>query len=210
MSIKRRRISAFVLDMFLVIFLAISVCSLNYANPYKDSYQETYEEYNNIYQEVSSSMFEGGSALDDELIINELVPVLHKLQKYNIFLPIWYLVFYILYFVVFAYFNKGQTIGKKLFSLRVVDKDENKASILKMVIRSLFNGSSLYMGINIVILLQILCVFIKDSLIFYQLYIIFSFISLILEIVLIITFLAKKGDRALNDIIAGTKIISLK
>ena len=77
------------------------------------------------------------------------------IEKYNVFNSLWYLIIFMLYNVLFAYFNDGQTLGKKIFKLRVVKKEGEKASIENFLVRSLFNGSTFFFGINLVVIIRI-------------------------------------------------------
>lgn len=213
MQIKKR-IGAFLLDMLLILFLSVAVSNLSYLNPYKYNYNEAYEEYSTVYQEYISSITSSSSSITteytNEYLIDNIIPVLMKVNKYNSFLYIWYLVFYFLYFIIFAYFNNGQTLGKKLFNLKVVNKENNKLSFIRLFIRSLFNGSNMYLGVNICIILKLLLVFISNPTTYYYLNMVISLISYGIEIALFIILMMKSGNTSLNDIIARTKVVEVK
>lgn len=108
----------------------------------------------------------------------------------------------IAYFVIFQYMNKGQTIGKKILHLRVVDNNTEKPlSIFKGLIRSLliWNILSGTLGIVLIYILN------KESYITSYL-----FISSIESIFIFITAmftLYRKDNRGLHDIIINSKVI---
>ena len=108
----------------------------------------------------------------------------------------------IAYFVIFEYMNKGQTIGKKILHLRVVDNNTEKPlSIFKGLIRSLliWNILSGTLGIVLIYILN------KESYITSYL-----FISSIESIFIFITAmftLYRKDNRGLHDIIINSKVI---
>lgn len=214
MNQRRRRVVAFILDMLIVSFLSISLSGLSYLNPYKDqyekastSYQEVYNEYQSII--TSSSGFEGPDDMV-EYINSFLVPSLSKLEKYSLFTNLWYIGLYFLYFVVFVYFNNGQTVGKKLFKLQVVDKTGDPASFSKLCVRSLINGSNLYCGVNFIVVIRILLSLANSSQVFFFSTIILGLINYVFEIAMVICLYVKKGEILLNDMVAGTKVISTK
>lgn len=216
MRLIKKRLSAFFLDMFLVIFLSICLSGLAYLNPYKDKYESNVEKYDQVYGEFSSSLLDSSSSSYinstevNEYMIDNIIPIIKKVNHYNIFYSLWYLVIYFLYFVIFAYFNNGQTLGKKIFKIRVVDKFENKPSILNLTIRSLFNGSRLYLGLNLMIIINMLLPLITDMRTYYYIYISINFLAFVFELSLIIVFLIKKGIISTHDILAKTKVIEDK
>ena len=108
----------------------------------------------------------------------------------------------IAYFVIFQYMNKGQTIGKKILHLRVVDNNTEKPlSIFKGLIRSLliWNILSGTLGIVLIYILN------KESYITSNL-IISSLESIFIFITAMFT-LYRKDNRGLHDIIINSKVI---
>ena len=106
------------------------------------------------------------------------------------------------YFVIFQYMNKGQTIGKKILHLRVVDNNTEKPlSIFKGLIRSLliWNILSGTLGIVLIYILN------KESYITSNL-IISSIESIFIFITAMFT-LYRKDNRGLHDIIINSKVI---
>ena len=106
------------------------------------------------------------------------------------------------YFVIFQYMNQGQTLGKKLFKIKVVEKESKKApTILSGFIRSLFilNIAS---GI-----LNILFIYILNSKTYYIGYGITYIIETLFIIVTIFFVLYREDGRGLHDIMAKTTVI---
>ena len=84
----------------------------------------------------------------------------------------------IAYYVVFQYMNKGQTIGKKMLNIRVVDKDTKKPiSIIKGLLRSVIVLSILSGTLGIIFL------YILNKDIYFVSYYIILFIELIFTLV---------------------------
>lgn len=105
------------------------------------------------------------------------------------------------YFVGFGYLNKGQTIGKKLFGIRVVNKNGQTATLKQIALRSLFIYSLFSAVINIIL------VFIIGRKSYYMTSTIFTMIDTILILVTVILILFREDKRGLHDIIASTKVI---
>ena len=110
----------------------------------------------------------------------------------------------IAYFVIFQYMNKGQTIGKKILHLRVVDNNTEKPlSIFKGLIRSLliWNILSGTLGIVLIYILN------KES--YITSYLIISSIESIFIFITAMFTLYRKDNRGLHDIIINSKVISI-
>lgn len=184
-----KRLGAFIIDYFIVVFILSLITMgfetdsnlVNDANDLVNSYvnnEITIEEYN-----------------------NQVVEINYKLQKSNVWINAISCSLYVGYFVVFACLNKGQTLGKKIFKLRVVSRNDKRANVGKMFIRSLFIYgilSSLYAAV-FVNFLNAKVFNIGSSIISYIEY---SFI-----IVSFFMVLYRKDKRGLHDIVAGTSVI---
>lgn len=108
----------------------------------------------------------------------------------------------IAYFVIFQYMNKGQTIGKKILHLRVVDNNTEKPlSIFKGLIRSLliWNILSGTLGIVLIYILN------KES--YITSYLIISYLESIFIFITAMFTLYRKDNRGLHDIIINSKVI---
>ena len=108
----------------------------------------------------------------------------------------------IAYFVIFQYMNKGQTIGKKIIHLRVVDNNTEKPlSIFKGLIRSLliWNILSGTLGIALIYILN------KES--YITSYLIISSLESIFIFITAMFTLYRKDNRGLHDIIINSKVI---
>ena len=149
--------------------------------------------------------------LDNKLIASEITPeeyledytaVLYDYQKENILQSGISVALTIAYFVVFQYMNKGQTLGKKLFKIRVVDKDDkHPISILKGLLRS-FIVFSILSGV-----LSILFLFIVNKNHYFVSYSVLLFLEGIFTLITIMLVLYKKDGRGLHDMMANTMVI---
>ena len=105
------------------------------------------------------------------------------------------------YFVVFQFMNKGQTLGKKLLHLRIVDKDSKKTpTMVKFLIRSLIALGILSTAVN----LLVISIFSKKT--YIPCYYTVSIIEIIFIVVSIALIIFKDG-RGLHDMMANTKVI---
>ena len=149
--------------------------------------------------------------LDDQLIEEKITPdeylkeyktVLYDYQKENALQSGISVALTIAYYVIFQYMNKGQTIGKKLLNIRVVDKDnENPISILKGLVRSLLIFNILSGALSIIFL------YLLGKETYFNIYGTLVGIEAIFMLITIMFVLYRKGHHGLHDMITNTIVI---
>lgn len=148
---------------------------------YNKIYDLIYSEYNEIYQDSN-----------------------YELMKINYIPSIITIICTIMYFVVFGYFCNGQTLGKRMLQLQIVSKDNEKASILKILLRTIILTGIITNTLNIILLFSLS----KETFITANEYI--TMIAGLLEMTILFMVLFRKDKRGLHDLFAGTKVIDLK
>ena len=118
MGYKRARISAFLVDIFFVVVLTVLIGNVSFLNPGLYTSDDAYTKYMEVYDELLTNV-----NTTDEVKINEINDkmkvVVKDYEKSNKFIYLYYLIFTFIYFVIFQWWNKGQTLGKKLFKLNL-------------------------------------------------------------------------------------------
>lgn len=201
-----RRISAFLIDIFLVTFVSTIFSSISYVNPFIGNYKVAYDEYREIYKSESESVLTNPTIKNVVDYSNKMSKQIYKIDYSMLFNNIYYLVFSFLYFVLFAYFTNGQTLGKKLFKLKVVRQDGEKVKLSNLMLRTLLSGSSIFMGVNIIVVIQLLLLMIPQNQAYFYAILFSSMISYIIEIIGLVLLFSKE-HRSLDDIIGSTKVI---
>ncbi|CDB28795.1 rDD family protein [Firmicutes bacterium CAG:582] len=201
-----RRISAFLIDIFLVTFVSTIFSSISYVNPFIENYKVAYDEYREIYKSESESVLTNPTIKNVVDYSNKMSKQIYKIDYSMLFNNIYYLVFSFLYFVLFAYFTNGQTLGKKLFKLRVVRQDGEKVKLSNLMLRTLLSGSSIFMGVNIIVVIQLLLLMISQNQVYFYAILFSSMISYVIEIIGLVLLFSKE-HRSLDDIIGSTKVI---
>ena len=181
------RLGAYVLDTIIIGIIASLICS---SLPNNDKTIE------NRITELNKQYTSG--EITTQAFYNEYNNLLYENQKATIIPTCVSLVLTIGYFVVFQYLNKGQTFGKRLFNLRVVDSDTEKPpTIAKGIVRSI-----IVLGILSTII-DLLVVNIGSKKTYIQCYYTVSIIFVVISIALILF----KDGRGLHDKMAHTKVI---
>ena len=135
-----KRVIAYIIDIFLVLFISSVFSNIAIINPYLDEYTSISEEYLNLFNNSVSGETENieevlniTSILENETLLENMT---YKTSYYGVYLNIICIVISLLYFVVFQYFNDGKTIGKAIFGIKVVTNDMKKPKITNFLIRS--------------------------------------------------------------------------
>ena len=139
-----KRFFAFMIDMLIVTFIATAFAQIDIINPTKAEYETLSTEYMNL--------IEGSNGSVEMLTSENMLNITYQLNCYGIYISAINLVFIIIYFVLFQYFNDGKTIGKALFKIKVISKDNKKLKLSQILVRSLLVNSIITTGALIICL----------------------------------------------------------
>lgn len=184
-----KRISAYIIDYIIIMLALVAItASININYVVNDKINDLTNQYRS-----------GDITIDE--YSEKIIPLNYELSKRKLPANIATVVVFIGYYVVFAYFNKGQTFGKKICKIKVVNNDGDKPSIWNMLVRSLFIYgiiTSLYSIITIN--------FLSMNDFSYSVSVI-SIIECMFIVITVLMMLYKKDGRGLHDIIAKTNVI---
>ncbi len=187
-----QRLSAYMIDIFLVSFVAalLSYAFLDY---------ESIEKLDNSYMEVSEKALNGEVSL--QVFTVESASIVYQMASKQGVTTIMTLFLTVLYFVVYQYYNDGQTMGKKIMKIKVVSNDSRSLTMNNYIYRACVIDSLL---VNIFIF--ILLLFGKDMVYFVGAGTL-RLIDYSILFVSAIMVLSSKNGRALQDVLANTKVI---
>lgn len=184
-----KRIGAYLID-FLIVTLIISIITIKFTTN------------NKILVELKGLV---DSVNNNEITVeeysNKMLNLNYEYKKNTISLTIVNVLVNFSYFIIFSTLNKGQTLGKKIFKIKVVNKEGKNPSIINMAIRSIF----LY-GI-LVGVVSIIGVNVFNAKTFNYVDTAFSYINNIFAIICFFMIAKRKDGRGLHDIMAGTSVI---
>lgn len=185
------RLVAYIIDVLLVSIVCTGILFLVPEN-------KNYDKYMKEYEQIQTDYIEEKITTDEYL--NKSVDVVYDIDYSNVVPMIIETVLLILYFIVFQFYNKGQTFGKKLMKLRLVSvKDEltvNNVAFHALIVNAIF--------INILIIAALLFVG-KDY--YYYTSLALQVVSMLITFSILIMILFRKDGRGLHDVVAGTKVI---
>lgn len=190
-----RRFISYIIDIVFVSLLAGLLLQIRFLNPNYDNYYEINAKLMEIYEDAAKTK--------DFDILNseEFTNLNYELKKGSLISSIIELIVFLGYFVGFQIWNKGQTLGKKLVRLKLVDKTDKEAKWYQALIRTmvLYN---LYAGIISMVLINLL-----NKNIFIQIDGYLSYITSFIFYASALMILLRSDGRGIPDFLAGTKII---
>lgn len=187
------RICAIILDMLIVSTIASLVVF-----PFLDSKAIT--KLNNQALEVIDSYDE--NKINTETYFSERISILYQTARTNGIVTIIQIIIMILYFMVYQFYNDGQTIGKKIMKIKVVNNDEDMPLTMNnIVIRSLIINSILMNMISLSF-----AIFSEQYVYFYGVFI-FEVIQYAVIVISLLLIIIGKQGRGVHDMIARTKVI---
>jgi len=144
-----RRLGAYLIDIFLIFFVS-SLLSGFMPNNDKITKlsNENMEFLSKYYEVIEKGDLEG---LDE--YSNQLNKYNYDLNKLSVFSNLFTVGLYFLYFIVFQRYNNGQTVGKKLLKIEVIDDDGNIPSFKQMIIRGIIIYPMILSLIDIILIL---------------------------------------------------------
>ncbi len=186
-----KRVCAYIIDILILnLIISLITLNLNTNNKYNEELFELTNKYTS--QEITY-----------EEMLSEYSKLNYNSQKDNY---IYYTIEFIItigYFIVFQTLNKGQTIGKKLLKIKVVNNDNSEVKFKGILLRSVFLYNILSLAM-VCLTIKYLNVHTYNN--------IYSTITIVETLFTIITFvfiIYKKDKRGLHDIMANTKVISI-
>lgn len=189
------RMIAYIIDILIVTVVCTGIMFFIPEN-------KNYSKYMQEYEQIQTDFISEKITADE--FLNKSINVVYDLDYSNVVSMILEIVLIILYFIVFQFYNKGQTLGKKLMKLKVVSIKDSDLTLNQVAIRALIINSVL---INILILGALL--FLGRNYYYYASSTL-QVVAAIIVLVTLIMILFRKDGRGLHDVLAGTKVIQNK
>lgn len=186
------RLVAYIIDVTLVSIVCSGILFLFPKN-------ENYSKYLKEYQEVQTNFIDNKIGADE--YIHKVADITYDIDYSNVLSMIVEVVLLILYFIVFQFYNKGQTFGKKLMKLRVVNNNGNELTLNQVTCRALIIDSIL---IN---LFMIAALLFSGRNYYYYASLSLQILSGIIIFVTLMMIFFRKDGRGLHDVVTGTKVI---
>lgn len=184
-----QRVLAYLLDAIIISFI-FSIITIGFKpnTDIEEKYNEVYDNY--INGEITAEQY-----------LEEYTDVLYDMQKANALPNAINTLLIIVYFIVFQYLNKGQTIGKKILKIKIVNEDKKDISISQMLIRGIMIYSILSSLINIILFFNV------SRKVYMVSYLSIGAIETLVLFLSAIFILYRNDKKALHDIVSKTIVI---
>jgi len=136
-----QRVVAFFIDIFFVTFISSLVIF-----PFTDS--ESLEKLTTQNTNVTNQYL--SQEIDANTYMNQSMDISYEIAKQSGLNTIITITIYILYYVVFQFYNKGKTFGKQIMKIRVISKNSEELTLNQLLFRAFLVNSIL---VDIIILL---------------------------------------------------------
>ena len=200
-----KRLIAYFVDILIISFVStILVMPFSNNDEYDKLVKELYEINDKYKQEQSTSDEYKDNVVTESEYLTIINDINYEMTKVNLPQTIVVIVVSILYYVLFNYYNKGQTIGKKLMKLRIVEKDGNDLTLNNYVIRMLVSNPALANIVTVILILTLS----KEKYLIYE-----SKFATVFGVIYILCFmfaLYRNDGKGLHDLLAGTVVVNDK
>lgn len=189
-----KRFLAFGID-FLIVSLIVSIVTLGISTTKVDS-------LNKQLVELQNKAMTGEIAMEE--FTNQSVSIMYDLEQASLPSDVITVIIFIGYFIVFQYLNKGQTLGKKIFKIKIVEGEKkNNPRLSTVIIRALLIDMILMRLIIIVFAIAL------DSYGFVMTYGVFSMLYMVFIFVCVFMMLFRKDKISLHDMITHSKVVEV-
>lgn len=191
----KRRLSAYLIDL-IILSILVTLTLVIFPND-KKAIKEINSNINTINEDL----------LNDKISNNEYFKLYAKynyqLEKKEIKTTIFNLIYIIFLYILVPFFSSGQTVGKIITKIKVVNNDNTDVKLNKLIIRSLFVNFLLYPLVTIPL------VYLVSTNIYFVLSLILILIEFLLVLFTIFMVLYRHDRKGIHDILTKTKIIKI-
>lgn len=194
-KLKGKRILAYFIDIFIIGLITSLLTSL----PIFEKSQNAMTKYSEY---MAETMLATGSSDPNE---EELLDKTYQSSRNFVSVTILELGVTVLYFGVYGFIAKGETLGKKICKIKIVNVDETKElNPALYLLREIIKCNS------VITLIDILLLMFASKSIYLNATQITSTIGTIIELLILGVMVFRDDERGLHDLICQTKVISTK
>lgn len=186
------RMISFLID---TVILSLILGLLTFWVPESKAHKDAVESQNNLLIEYSENK------IDFDTFIDKNIENQYVIDKESILVTLVSCILSIGYFGTFAYYNDGQTLGKKLLKIKVTSNNGKEVKHSTYILRSLILSGVLFSLISCVLLL-----FIESNQYLYTVYLV-SLVSSLVTIISCLMIAFRKDKRTIHDLICNTKVV---
>lgn len=201
-----KRVAAFLIDIIFIYLIVSLFSNIEVLNPHYKEYEKATNEYIELYEDYTTAIKNNASGQEE--IVAQVTEKSYEVSKYGYTVTIIGLVVSTLYFVVFEYFNKGQTVGKKLLKIKVTNDEGKRPTFAQCLIRSslkynIILGGSIALGI-----INVLVLILGSKSVYLQYTPWIQSVDFSIAAVSLLFMMFRKDGKGLHDMLAHTNVLS--
>lgn len=193
--VSYKRIFAYLID---VIIVALISSLLTAFLPISEKYKDASDDLMQTLKDFQDKKIDENEALqrfeDDSYVVS----------KESVSVSIVMVLAAVGYFVVFAYVQDGQTLGKRLMKIKIVSKDSKKLTLTNYLIRALIINSIFLNVVDIIIIVSL------NKTAYFNVNDTLSIVRTCLYITIFFMILFNADGRGLHDYLARTKVVDVE
>lgn len=186
-----QRLLAYFID-FIIVMLISSIIASSFSNKKIESLE------NDLSSLITS--YTNGEITTEEYM-EETQNLTYEIEKKSVAVNMVMLISSIGYYIIFQFLNKGQTIGKKVLKLKVVDRNNNIPTIKQFMIRTSITNQIIP---TLIIIVSILFLSKNDFNTIYYLTMIILYTFIIITSIMV---LYRNDKLGIHDILSKTKVV---
>lgn len=187
-----KRVLAYFVDV-IIVSIIFSVITIGISTTKVDNLSEQLIEVEENY--ISGEL----EAID---AVNKMASLCYEIEKSSVVSNSIYVLLLMVYFVGFQYMNKGQTLGKMLVKIKIVENEGNP-SLMAMFIRTMFTNEIL---INLFI---ILLVYVLKDISYFVTYEVLFLLNAVFMLISGMMILYRKDKLGLHDMLSRTSVVEV-
>ena len=186
------RIGAYIVDVVLIAFLVSIITSFV---PQSDKYKESVEKENKLLD----SYFSNDVTIDE--MLDDMYELRYNIDKETVHVTLITCIAYLAYFGTFAYYKDGETIGKKLFKIKIKHLgNSNNTHYFYLLRACLIHG----VFISLLLTLLVMILNVHDYSIMYSILSVFNMVFLFTSLIVSIF---REDGRGIHDLICNTMVV---
>jgi len=190
MNITIRRFLSYLIDMLIVFIFVMFINALlpnKFDNEIKNLNQQLYEQ-----------------KIDNSTYFELYKPLLHEHDKQDLMLNICTTILLISFFVLVPYCTNGQTIGQKIFKLKMIANDDDTFLLDDLIARSVILN-----GIGYMVFMFVIIYLVNDN-IYFILINLLAFLQITVVIINGFMILYNHKNLSITDKFTNTRIVRIK